>query len=263
MALLSNGAAQGGCNKGIEGMKKIFLGAAAAFAMASPAAHAATGYVGVSYLNADNDAPPQVEAYGVDGSVAFDASESLGVALDASWLTPKDSGDDSFSGTAHLFAKSDKRVFGGFVGASSGSDTTTWAAGGEAAFFLSDGTIGVAAGYANNDDVDVDAWAVNASGKLFLTDNIAFGGNLGWLRLDDGVSENSGWVGGVSGEWQFSSLPISVKAGYSHIDGDTVDATDVVSLGVRYNFGGTLRERNHSGADLGETSSIASFVAGL
>ncbi|PZO51197.1 MAG: hypothetical protein DCF16_11670 [Alphaproteobacteria bacterium] len=54
---------------------------------------------------------------------------------------------------------------------------------------------------------------------------------------------------GINGEYQFAAMPISVYGGYSTTDFDGVDA-ETLSIGVRHNFGGTLFDRDRSGAGL-------------
>ena len=69
----------------------------------------------------------------------------------------------------------------------------------------------------------------------------------------------------VGAEYQLASLPISFVGQYAHneIDTDGFDGdSDVVSIGVRWNFGGTLIQRDRSGAGLANRS-LASAFAGL
>jgi hypothetical protein len=240
-------------------MKKILMGAAAALAIAAPA-HAAVGYVGANYATGDVDPGGlDADAWGVEGAVAFDVSAGLGAALDASY-SDSDDLDSTTAGTAHLFFKNDQRLLGGFVGAADTSNIDVWDAGLEGQFFLDNTTLGAAVTYANSDDVNTDGWGVNGSARYFVNDNFAIGGNVGWFSLDAGALDADAWIAGVGAEYQLASTPVSFTGGYSHYDADDIGATaDVFTIGVRYNFNGTLKDRNHAGGDVSALSGVSAL----
>lgn len=228
-------------------MRNWIIGAAAVLALAVPGVAAAqTGYVGAVYSNTDVDGADEADAWGVEGAVAFAGSGSIVFEVDAAYV---DGDDVSATGlTGHVYSRNDSHLFGGFVGISdSDASDTTWTAGLEASKFYTDWTLAGAVFYASNDDNDVDGYGVNAQARYFVQDNFRLQGNLGWASVDAGAGDDDAFIYGVGGEYQFSALPISVAAGYNRIDADAAEA-DTLSLAVRYNWGGTLRDRDRNGA---------------
>lgn len=240
-------------------MKKILMGAAAALAIAAPA-HAATGWIGASYNNGEAE-PGSVsfDSWAVDGSVAFDAG-GLGVTLDAGYADSEDS-DSVVAGTAHLYMKGEKHTLGGFVGLADSNSNNVWDAGIEGQLFNEHSTLGAALTYARADDADVDAIGVNGAAKIFVTDNLAIGANAGWFQLSGSGPDGNAWVLGAGGEWQPESMPVSFLVGWNHYDTDDSSgvSANVFTVGARYNFGGTLKARNHSGADLAGLSGVSAL----
>ena len=55
-------------------------------------------------------------------------------------------------------------------------------------------------------------------------------------------------------------MPISIYGGWNHFDLDDFDTeADTLSVGVRYNWGGSLFERNRNGASLARGGGIGRF----
>ncbi|MDP3594659.1 MAG: hypothetical protein Q8R94_22595, partial [Phenylobacterium sp.] len=53
------------------------------------------------------------------------------------------------------------------------------------------------------------------------------------------------------------STPWSITGGYEHGEIDDLDLkSDTFRVGLRYTFGGTLRDRDQSGASLGSASNL-------
>lgn len=229
-------------------MRSLIFGAAALLAVAVPGMAAAqSGYAGVTWANVDVDGFDNTDVYGVEGAVAFEGSSSISFEVDAAWADSNDT-DSVASLTGHVFTRNDQYLFGGFVGVSDGDNSTTWTAGLEANKYFQNWTLAGAIAYANNDDVDVDGWGVNVQGRFFPTDNLRLQANAGWASVDGGAGSDDATVLGAGAEYQFSAAPISIGANYSHTDSDAADA-DIWGLTVRYNFGGgTLRDRDRSGA---------------
>lgn len=239
-------------------MRNWIIGAAAVLALAVPGVAAAqTGYVGAVYSNTDIDGADDFDAYGVEGAVAFAGSGSIVFEVDARVVDSDDS-DTGYGLTGHVYSRNDSHLFGGFVGIADSDESTTWSAGLEASKFYTDWTLAGAVVYANNDDADLDGYGVNAEARYFVNDNFRLQGNLGWANVDGGAGDDDAFLYGVGGEYQFAALPISVAAGYGRIDGDDAEA-DTVSLAVRYNWGGTLRDRDRNGASQASISG-ASFL---
>ncbi|MDP1630288.1 MAG: hypothetical protein Q8L66_02575 [Caulobacter sp.] len=235
--------------------------AAAAFAVPAFAADA-VGSVGLSAAHTELEVGPfdgQGEAYTLDGSVAFQTAPNWTVSLAGAVVTSdEDLGDDStFSGMAHLtYAAADWRL-GGFVGAGEASDETLWSVGGVAQKYIGNVTLSGAVGYGKIDDLDADLWGARADVRYFVSDTFSLNGGLGLTRIDVAGGDADVWSIGAGGEYQFAGTPWSIFGGYEHNDANDLDLTaDTVKLGVRVNFGGDLKARDRSGADLGAVSGL-------
>lgn len=228
-------------------MRNWIIGAAALLAAAVPgAAAAASGYVGAVYSEVEVDGADDAEAYGVEGAVAFSGSGSIVFEVDAAILDSDDT-DEAYGLTGHVYSRNESHLFGGFVGIATSDDSDTWTAGLEASKFFTNWTLAGALFYASNDDEEADGYGVNAQARFFVHDNFRLQGNLGWAQVDAGGDDSDAFLYGVGGEYQFSAIPISVGANYNRVDGDDAEA-DVLSATLRYNWGGTLRDRDRNGA---------------
>lgn len=238
-------------------MRKLFLGAAAAMALAAPGVAAANGYVGLDYTNVDVDGAGSEDAVGLSGSVVLTPH----IALDAA---VSDADDDTVWGaTGHLFTNNRQYLFGGFLGVVGDDDTSTWGAGFEGQYYISNITLAGAVGYANNDDADVDGWGANGEARYFFNDNFRVEGGVGWTRVDfgGGFDDNAVTLG-LGGEYQLATMPLSFGLGYSHTSFDDLDIdADTVSAMARWNFGGgSLFDRDHSGGGLAGLSGVAAAI---
>lgn len=241
-------------------MRSLIFGAAALLAVAMPGMAAAqSGYAGVTWANVDADGADSTDAYGVEGAVAFQGSSSISFEVDAAWVDSDDT-DSVASIAGHVFTRNDQYLFGGFVGVTDNDDAgTTWTAGLEANKYFQNWTLAGAVAYASNDDNDVDAWGVNVQGRYFVNDNLRLQANAGWASVDAGAGDDDGTLLGVGAEYQFNAVPISIAAGYNHLDTDAGDA-NAWTLAVRYNFGGgTLRDRDRSGASQADIVGLGAF----
>jgi hypothetical protein len=230
-------------------MRNWIIGAAVALAaLAAPGLAAAqTGYVGLNYNSTDfSGAADEVESYGVEGAVAFAGSGSIVFEVDAA-LSDSDEADSGYGIVGHVYGRNDDHLFGGFVGIAGSDDSETWLAGLEANKYFANWTLAGALFYGNNDDADVDGYGVNVEARAFVHDNFRVNGNIGWVSVDDGAGDDDAMLYGVGGEYQFAAWPVSVGVGYSTIDFDGGDV-DTWTIGLRYNWGGTLRDRDRNGA---------------
>jgi Outer membrane protein beta-barrel domain len=246
-------------------MKKYLLGAAAMLAVAAPGVALAdtSGYVGLNYSNIDTDGLGNTDTYGAHGSVAFQATDTLGLEVDGAIGDGDDTGT-ALGLTGHLFMRDDQYLFGGFVGIADSDDTdTTWDAGLEANKYFNSWTLAGSLAYASNDDADVDAWGATVQGRFFPMDNLRLQAQVGWNNVDYGAGgDDTGVSLGVGAEYQLSQVPISFGANYDHIEFDDsgVDA-DAWTLAVRYNFGaGTLKDRDRHGASQADISGVSSAL---
>lgn len=242
-------------------MKTWLIGVAALLAVAAPSVAAAqTGYVGAVYSDTDVDGVGDSDAYGVNGAVFFDATETIGVEIDAAVLDSDDT-DAVGSLAAHVFTRNDRYLFGGFAAVASTDGDTAWQVGVEHAKYFDRATVGVSAAYGEGDS-DVEAYGVNVTGDYFVTDNARVGAHVGWANVDTPGGDGDGWAYGVSGEYQLASYPVSFGLSYTRVDSDDAGLeADVVSVSARYNFGGfTLFDRDRRGASQADRVGLGSFL---
>ncbi|MGD9968081.1 MAG: porin [Hyphomonadaceae bacterium] len=239
-------------------MRNWIIGAAALLAVAAPSIAAAqTGYVGVFAGNVDAGGATDEDFYGIEGAVAGPASGSLNWEIDAA-ATDGDDTDSAFGVTGHLYSRNDSHLFGGFIGVSDSDDSTTWVGGLEANKYFANWTLAGAVFYGNNDDFDVDGWGANLEARAFVHDNFRLNGNIGYASVDAGGGDDDAMIYGVGGEYQLAAAPVSFVAGYNTIDFDGGDV-DTWTVGVRYNWGGTLRDRDRSGASQATVTGVSSL----
>jgi len=241
-------------------MRNWIIGAAAILAVAAPGvATAQTGYVGAVYGNADAGGGGDEDFWGAEGAVAFSGSGSIVFEVDAS-LVDADNSDMTTGIVGHVYGRNDSHLFGGFVGLSD-SDVadTTWTVGLEASKFMANWTLAGALVYANNDDNDADGWGVNLEARMFAHDNFRIDGRLGFADVDFGVGDNEAITIGVGGEYQFAAMPVSLGLSYANTDWDVGGDVDTLAVTLRYNWGGTLRDRDRNGASQASIAGISLF----
>lgn len=246
-------------------MKTMLIGALSAVALlaVAPAANAGSGYVGAAYTRANVDTglgDDDADGWALEGAYAFQAG-TLGVQVDGGYADADGDDNEAYGITGHVNARNDSYLFGGFVGLADVGNETVWSAGLEGEKYLGNVTVAGAAGYANADDSDADVWGVDGQVRYFLQDNFRIQGSLGWAKVEAGPLDDNAWSAGVGAEYQFSAAPVSVYGGYTHSALDDADfSSDAFTVGVRYNFGGTLKQRDRTGASLAGLSSLASAV---
>lgn len=234
-------------------MKRIAIfGAAALALMATAPAYAQSGYVGGVYGNADADSLGDADFYGVEAAVAGSNFElDLGV-LDG------DDTDSAYNVAGHLFTRNDSHLFGGFIGVSDSNDSTTWTAGVEGNKYFDNFTLAGAIAYGSNDDADADGYGLNTEARFFPTENFRLQGRLGWSTVDIAGFDEDFLSYGVGGEYQLSEMPISFALNWDTVDTDTLGFdVDTLTFGVRYNWGGTLRDRDRTGASQASLTSLS------
>ncbi|MEJ0060923.1 MAG: hypothetical protein WDM79_15685 [Terricaulis sp.] len=247
-------------------MRNLLLSAAAALmAVALPGVAAAqSGYVGAYYTNAEIDtgADNDVDAYGLDGVVAFDAG-ALGVQLGANYGTLDGDGDevDAYGVDGHLFTRNAQWQLGGGVAVEKldgdGSEIDEWTVAAEGLYFLDRATVGAALSYGESDlgggGGDLETVALDGEFRYFVSDNFRIDANAGFGNAEADVGGDADfWGAGVGAEYQLSSVPVSLVANYDHVNvDDSGFEADAFTVGARWNFGGTtLLERDRSGANL-------------
>lgn len=236
---------------------RMFATAAAvavAAAVSAPAfAQEATGSIGVSAATTEIE-DVDFQTYAIDGTVALQASEAFTVTLGADISNLDGDGiDDTGFGVqgALTYNGGDWRV-GPTVSYSDNDEDGQWTVGAVAQKYLDNVTLTGAINYSNIDEADLDIWTFGGDVRYFVSDNFRLNAGLSYISLDDGTDEANGWNFGLGGEYQFASTGWSVAGGWDHTSADDVDLdADTFKIGVRYTFGGTLKDRDRSGADLG------------
>jgi hypothetical protein len=247
-------------------MKKLLLGAAAALAIAAPGvASAQSGYVDLGYASTEGDVAGvdfEGDGWQVGGAAAWSNFQ-----VDGSFSSGEEV--DTWNIGGHLFSRTDSYLFGGFANYGNsepegGTDSSIWTVGLETQWYMERTTFDGALSYSDAEDADATLTALDLGITHFATDNFSIGGNLGFGQIEVGGFDTDASTYGINGEWQFASAPISVFGGWSHVtvDDDILDA-DTLSIGVRYNWGGTLLERNRSGAGLARGAGLGRYSGAL
>lgn len=238
--------------------------AAVGLLLATPALAAPAGYVGGNYVHSQSD-PGNADADGwaVDGSVALDTGSALGVALNAN-VGDDDVSDSNWGLGGHVFTRMGTGLVGGFAKyLDGGNNAEAWAFGAEGQYNFTGFTAGAAATWLNPDNSSIydSAWGIDGQAKIYATDNLRLSGNVGYGDYDGAISafDDKTWTFGAGAEWQLASLPISLVGDYAHVDYDRANVqSDAFRLGARYTWGGSLKERNDTGADLHTISTLGS-----
>ena len=253
-------------------MKKYLLGAAAALAFAAPGVAAAqTGYVDLGYQTGEVDAggpSADYDGWTLGGAAAWGGNGSLGFQVDGVvGNSDFDGGGDTdfYTLGGHLFTRNDSHLIGGFVNFGNadqggGAEYDYWTLGVEGQMYLSRTTLDGAVYYSEADDNDAELTGVDFGVTHFVTDNFSLGGGVGFANLDViGIDVDVTSLG-LNGEYQFASAPVSLFAGYTHQELDDVNLdNDVFNIGVRYNWGGSLFDRNRNGASLSRAGGFGKF----
>ena len=254
-------------------MKTILMAAAAATALfAASAASAQTPanagfYVGAGYSWTDVETPfgdAEGDGFTFDGAVAFPLGQAspLGMQIDAGISSAEDT--EVLSGTAHLFTRNDAFALGGFAGVVNVDDTNAWVFGGEGQSYLPNVTLAGSLGWGQIDDIDADLWGANGEARFFLNDNLRLDAGIGWLNIDTGFGDADAFSFGVGGEFQPAAMPVSVFASWVRSDQDDFEITsDTLSIGVRFNFHQSLRQRDRSGPSFNRLGGFGSALGSM
>lgn len=255
-------------NPGMFTMKFSLFAAAAAGGLFGGQAFAAAGYLGGDYVHSEVDlrgVSVDADGWEAHGVVALDFAPPYGIALDADYAHP-DHSDDTKSVAAHLYADINGYdrggyLLGGFAGYANLLGEDVWSAGVETLSYHGDWTIGGAGAYAEDDDINVHGWALNGEARYFFTPMLRVQAGAGYAHVDTPLGDGDGTTVGAGAEYQPTMLPFSVFGDYLHLhvndlglDGDTF------RIGLRYTFGGTLKDRDRSGAGLAGLSSVDSVI---
>lgn len=249
-------------------MKKLLLGAVAALAIAAPGvASAQNAYVDLGYSSSEGDVAGinvEGEGYTLGGAAAFGGNGGLGSQIDATFGDSDDTSTWNVGG--HVFTRNDSYLFGAFANYGSvepdggAGDYNSWTLGVEGQWYASRTTFDWAVSYSDAQDLDATFTGADVGVTHFVTDNFSFGGGIGFGNIEVGAVDANTLTYGIGAEYQFTSLPISVYGGWNRFDISDFDTeADTLSVGVRYNFGGSLFERNRTGPSLARGGGIGRF----
>lgn len=238
-------------------MKKLALLAAtaAAAAMIAPTA-SAHGYLGASYGNIDANTG-EADALQVEGAFGWN-NGSWGTQFDASigQLDGDTADGDSYAIGGHVYWGNENWRIGGVVGTTNvddgGSDLSETAYGFEGSLNLGDSAVALASTTWGTFDffgTDIDTWNLDGRINLYSSANFRIGATYGIGNLEAGGFDGDTSTYGVDAEFAPFSAPVSFTVGWLRFEDDDFlgFATDTVSAGVRWNFGGgTLRDRDNA-----------------
>jgi hypothetical protein len=230
--------------------KTALLAAAAALFAASPAM--ASGHVGATYGTTEADTA-DVDTWQVEG--AFGASSgSFGFQLDAGLGNAEsDFGDvDTSTLAGHVFWNGGNWRLGAVIATANLDDgsleTDESVYGVEGTYNLGANAVIVGSYTIGESEflVDLDSWNADIGLNYYFTDNLRVSGTIGSGNLDAGGGFDLDTSSlGISGEWQPWTTPVSFTAGWSTFDADLFGDYDTITVGARWNFGGSLRERDN------------------
>lgn len=259
--------------KGMTQMNtKIFATAAlAAVAISAPAFAQSSGAQNIGSIGAAVSYTDINTKFGgahgtsavIDGSVAISLTGAWTVTAngDVSISDNDLSSDTVASGAAHLTTKiGDSWRVGGFTALSRPANDTVWAVGGEAHKYLSNVTLSGLAAYGQSNDLDADLYTVRGDIRYFVSDNFRLDAGAAWSRIDTNINADL-WDVNVGGEYKFANTGWSTFAKYTHSESDDLAKlnADAVKVGVRYTFGGSLKDRDRAGADLISAGDLFGF----
>lgn len=246
-------------------MRNFIMGAAIALVIAAPgAALAQSGHVDVAYTTQDYDfgGPEfEVEAVGVGGQIAFGGAP-LGAQIDARYANWGGDADDvdAWSLGAHVFTRQGSFLFGGYVGYDEidfGAEAWTGAL--ETQFYLSRGTFSGVLSHSEWDGPGYNITMLEGEYRHFVTDYFSLHGGLGYGQGDIGSSDPDAWSAEIGGEYMFHGAPVTVFGGYrwSRLDFDPGEIdVEGLTIGLRYDWSGSLMQRSQSGAGLRRVPAI-------
>ncbi len=236
-------------------MKKTlaFIGAAAAALTFAGAAHADNGggYVGLSYANGSES---DVRSWNIDGAAEIGSN----IQIDGSYDNVHDSNADLYAVGGHFFSRGDRWLWGGYVGYDrlngGGDDVNEWTVAAQTQYYADKTILSGNLSYSRTDSsfADSNTYQLTGDARFFATDNLSFNLDAGYGRLDADLGNENFLTFGGGIEWKPDSLPISVYGNVAVFDPheSSSDNETTWTVGVRYNWGGSLYDRDRNGAGL-------------
>lgn len=249
-------------------MKKILMGAVAAFAIAAPGLASAetTGNIDVSLGQTDWDSGGTFDTTNLGGAVQFDAMSGWTVGLEGRTTLQQwdgSSGDDSHSYAAvHADTSMGAWDFGGWVGLMNyyGGGGTTYGLETRTNFgnFSAQGSVG----FANFDQFfEYDGTNYQVSGAYFFNPNLSVNLSASATEIGYTFGDTEMTDLGIGGAYGFGN-GFEIYGGYVDTeidyDGGGSDETETWNLGLRYHFnGGTLQDNANDGASWGGVRALS------
>ena len=239
-------------------MKKYFLGAAAALAVAVPGVAAAdtNGFVGLNYATLDDSwDSDKDDAYGLNGAVVTNIGGAWNLQFDAAQanMTHGDHNHAYSDANVHAFYRTDAFAVGGVFGYENNGDAL-YSLGVEGQYYLPRFTLSGSYTYQSDiSDDDFQTQNIAVDGQFFIMPNLAVGGGVQWV--DSEWAAQDGYNYSVNAEYQLANSPLSFGASYTKSDLDSQFGgghyNDVFGVFARWNFGTPdLQTRSTSGASL-------------
>jgi hypothetical protein len=238
--------------------KKLLAGAAATAALATPGLAAAdtNAVVGVAY-NMQEIESFDWDRYGLSGGFSHDFSNGTVLQFDGAAERADISGCCASAGYAavHYGVRNESHGFAGFVGVEEFFGASGIDLGVEGQFHLTNFTVNGSLGYMDFGDVDLSGYSAQVDGAYYVTPNFAITGLLSYTEESD--SFDTDWTSyGVGGEWRFGSGPVSLLAGYRHLEIEDADG-DTWTIGFNFDLGtDSLQDRARSGPSFNGASAL-------
>ena len=250
-------------------MKTQLFAAAAVLALAvsAPAFAQNIGSVGaaVNYTDIDTGfGDANGTSVKVDGNVAIPTGAWTVTLNGAVTVNDNDISDETVASTAaHLTTKVGDTVrVGGFAALSRPSNDTLWAVGAEASKYFTNVTLNGLVAYGQSNDLDADLYAVRGEARYFVSDDFRLDVGAGYSKLDADAGFNADiWDVNAGGEYKFANTGWSTFGKYTHTESDDLANlnAEAIKVGFRYTFGGSLKTRDRSGADLIDADTLFGF----
>lgn len=238
--------------------KKLLAGAAATAALVTPGLAAAdtNAVVGVAY-NLQEIESTDWDRYGVNGAFSHDFSNGTVLQFDAAAERVDFLGccNAAGYGAVHYGVRNDNYGFGGFAGFEEIFGFSGLGLGVEGQLFFSSFVLNGSLGYLDFSDVELTGSSAQVDGAYYFTPNFAITGLVSYTEVEDALDAD--WTSyGVGGEWRFGSGPVSLVAGYRHLEIEDSDG-DTWTIGLNFDLGtDSLQDRARSGPSFNGASAL-------
>lgn len=194
-------------------------------------------------------------SFGGAFALPIDSFSSVQLDADYSRLNPGQGapGTNAWDGDAHYTYKLDDIPIGGLVGGFSNHGTATWGGGIETIIPLDRFFWESQAVYAHTGTGSTDLWGGRTELRYFPTDDLRFTANLGAQHTSSNfaptvTSIDNIYSFGLGAEGRLMDSPWSAFVAYDHTHfGQSGLNSDGFTIGLRYNFGETLKARETQG----------------